>query len=307
LSSDKKSTRLAVLALAVMSLIWGYNWIIMKEALKYCSAFDFAALRTFFGALVLFSFLVSTGRNLRPQQVPLTILLGLLTTTGCVGLSTWALETGGAGKTAVLVYAMPFWLLLLSRPLLGERIGWVQRLAVAVALVGLVAILEPWHTDGSVQGSLLAVSSGISWAGGAVALKIIHRRATDFDLISITTWQLFFGSLPLVAIALVAPDRPIDWTPYLAGAVLFNIVFTSIVALLLWFYSLRELPAGIAGMGTLATPVIGVVAAAVQLGESPSLWESSGMTLIMAGLVLITLPGLLRYRRLRDIITGGST
>ncbi|MBP9020306.1 MAG: EamA family transporter [Syntrophobacterales bacterium] len=304
MSSDKKSTRLAVLALAVMSLIWGYNWIIMKEAVKYCSAFDFAALRTFFGALVLFSFLISTGRNLRPQQVPLTILLGLLTTTGCVGLSTWALETGGAGKTAVLVYAMPFWLLLLSRPLLGERIESIQRVAVAVALVGLVAILEPWHTDGSVQGNLLAVSSGISWAGGAVALKIIHRRARDFDLISVTTWQLFFGSLPLVVVALVVPDRPIAWTPYLAGAVLFNIVFTSIVALLLWFYSLRELPAGIAGMGTLATPVIGVVAAAVQLGESLSLWEFSGMALIMAGLVLITLPGLLQYRHLRDIITG---
>lgn len=57
-------------------------------------------------------------------------------------------------------------------------------------------------------------------------------------------------------------------------------------------------------MGTLATPVVGVVAAAVQLGESLSLWEFSGMALIMAGLVLITLPGLLQYRHLRDIITG---
>jgi drug/metabolite transporter (DMT)-like permease len=49
-----------------------------------------------------------------------------LTTTGSVGFSTWALESGAAGKTAVLVYTMPFWVLLLAWPILAERIRGLQ-------------------------------------------------------------------------------------------------------------------------------------------------------------------------------------
>jgi drug/metabolite transporter (DMT)-like permease len=302
LSPGRKSPKLAILALIFMSLIWGYNWVIMKEALRYCGPFDFAALRTFFGAVLLFLVLIVKGVRLRPQQVALTIFLGLLTTTGCIGVSTWALETGSAGKTAILVYAMPFWLLFLAWPILGERIRGIQWVAVASAFIGLIAILEPWHMSGSIQGNLLAVASGFLWAASAVVTKILRGRAKDFDLISVTAWQLMFGALPLVAIAFAVPARPIEWTAYFTGAVIFNIVFTNAVALLLWFYSLQELPAGIAGMGTMATPVIGVIAASIQLGERPSLWEAGGMILILLGLLLVSIPGLLQYRRLRTLI-----
>jgi len=56
------------------------------------------------------------------------------------------------------------------------------------------------------------------------------------------------------------------------------------------------------GMGTLATPVIGVLSASLQLGEIPSPVEAGGMVLILAGLALISLPGILEYRRLRALI-----
>jgi len=109
-----KSIKPALWALAGMALIWGYNWVIVKEALRFAGAFDFSALRSVFGSLCLFLLLLYRGQGLRPRDVPMTLLLGLLTTTGSVGFSTWALESGAAGKTAVLVYTMPFWVLLLA-------------------------------------------------------------------------------------------------------------------------------------------------------------------------------------------------
>jgi drug/metabolite transporter (DMT)-like permease len=302
LGADGRSQKMAVLALAVMSLVWGYNWVIMKEALKYCDPFDFSAIRTFFGSLVLFLVLVIRGKSLRPKEVPLTILLGLLTTTGCIGFSTWALEFSGAGKTAVLVYTMPFWLLIMAWPILGERIRGIQWPAVAAAFIGLIAILEPWSMRGSPFGNFLGIASGIFWAASAIVTKIIRRKSADFDLVSITAWQLLFGALPLVVIAFTFSARPIEWTPFFTGAVVYNIVFTNAVALLLWFYSLQALPAGIAAMGTLATPVIGVLSASLQLGEKPSPGEAGGMILILAGLALVCLPGILEYRRLRALI-----
>ena len=63
----------------------------------------------------------------------------------------WALESGGAGKTSVLTYTMPFWLLLLAWAFLGERLRGVQWLAVALALAGLVLVLEPVAPAGRAQ------------------------------------------------------------------------------------------------------------------------------------------------------------
>lgn len=109
------------MAIAVFSAIWGYNWVVMKTALRYAGPFDFAALRTFFGALALFAVAVLLRRPLKPAALPALALLGFLQTALFTALAMWALVSAGAGKVAVLVYTMPFWALLLARFLLDER------------------------------------------------------------------------------------------------------------------------------------------------------------------------------------------
>jgi hypothetical protein len=80
--SGAKSRRLAVPALFVLALIWGYNWVVMKVGLAYSQPFTFATLRTFLGAVVLFLLLVVLRRPLRPRALGLTAALGLLQTGG---------------------------------------------------------------------------------------------------------------------------------------------------------------------------------------------------------------------------------
>jgi drug/metabolite transporter (DMT)-like permease len=58
------------------------------------------------------------------------------------------------------------------------------------------------------------------------------------------------------------------------------------VAWSLWFYALNRLPAGVASLGTLATPVVGVLAAWIQIGENPTFLEAIGIVLIIGALVL---------------------
>ncbi|HPC74226.1 MAG TPA: EamA family transporter [Syntrophales bacterium] len=290
-----KSIKPALWALAGMALIWGYNWVIVKEALRFAGAFDFSALRSVFGSLCLFLLLLYRGQGLRPRDVPMTLLLGLLTTTGSVGFSTWALESGAAGKTAVLVYTMPFWVLLLAWPILAERIRGLQWLAVLMAFSGLAVILEPWRHAGTPMSKILAILGGLTWAGSAITLKIMRRRGT-IDLVSLTAWQMFFGAVPLAIIAFAVHSPPIQWTPYFTAALAYNIVFTSAIAHLLWFLALRELPAGMAGMGTLATPVIGVISASVELGERPSSSEIWGIVLVLSALALLTWIGIRNHR-----------
>jgi drug/metabolite transporter (DMT)-like permease len=79
---------------------------------------------------------------------------------------------------------------------------------------------------------------------------------------------------------------------------MYNIFLTSVLAFLLWFYVLERLTAGAATMGTLATPVIALIAGAVQLGERPSLKEGFGIALILAGIALLTVLGILKSRQI---------
>lgn len=286
----------AILALIVMSLIWGYNWVLVKEAMRLVSPFDFSAIRTIGGGILLLGVLAWKGRPLRPRNVPMTLLVGFLCTTVSVGTATWALVEGGAGKMAILVYAMPFWLILMAWPLLGERPRGLQWPAVALALAGLVLLLEPWNHRGDWFPSTLAVASGLAWAASAVVTKRMDRLG-EVDVISLSAWQVLLGGLFLAAVALAVPSEPIRWTPWMAGAMTYNVVLTSAVAILMWFYVLKILPAGIAGLGSLATPVLGLFFAYALLGERFSFWEGWGGVLIVAALSLLVFQGLANSRR----------
>ena len=298
---NKKTHQPAVLAIAALSCIWGYNWVVMKECLQYADAYDFAALRTGIGAVSLFALLLWKRRPLRPKAFWMTALLGLVSTTACIGLVTLALVTGGVGKTAILVYIMPFWVLLLAWPLLAEHIRGAQWVPVILAFSGLMIVLEPWNLQSTFISKLFAVLAGVAWALSAIMTKIMTRKHS-FDLISLTAWQMLLGALPLVVIALIASDRPVQWTPYFTIGLLYSSVVSQGLALVLWFFILSKLPAGVASMGTLATPVIGTIAAAIELGERPSIAEAWGMLLILTALALLSLLGYIQHRRLQSVI-----
>lgn len=278
----------AFAALIVLTIIWGYNWVVMKSALQYAGPFQFAALRVFFGAVVLFVVIYATKRPLGLKEFPTMLVLGLLQTVGFTGLLIWALVEGGAGKTAVLTYTMPFWVMLFAWPMLGEKVqGW-QWLAVISAVFGMVLIFDPLHIKADGFSMFLAIVSGVSWALSAIISKKLHRRSPHLDLLNLTAWPMLLGSVPMLAIAFIVPAPPIQWTGYFIGSVLFNVFLSGALAWLLWLYALQILPAGVASMASMLAPVIGVLAAWIQLNEVPNRMELIGMVLIALSLVIIS-------------------
>ncbi|MDF1592081.1 MAG: EamA family transporter [Desulfobacterales bacterium] len=281
----------AVLALIALVFLWGYNWVVMKVAVQYAAPFDYAALRLFLGGICLLAVLVWLGKPILPKEIPGTFLSGSLQLGGFYGLSTWAIVNGGAGKTAVLNYAMPFWVLLLAWLVLGERLRRLQWLSVVIALAGLLFILMPFSFNDALFSKGLALLSSVSWAVGIIISKRLQQK-TSLDLLSYTTWQMLFGCIPLVLITLFISSPPITWSLPFIAALFYSVVPGNAIAWLLWFYALSRLSAGSAGLGTLATPVAGVLAAWIQLGEQPTLFEAAGMVLIVCALGVNTMQAL---------------
>jgi len=284
----KNQNLMAFLALILLCLIWGYNWVVMKNALHFSGPYDFAALRTILGALCLFIVMLILKKPFKIQEIPRLIVLGLLQTAGFTGLLVWALVEGGAGKTAVLTYTMPFWTMLLAWPLLGEKLkGW-QWPAALFSLMGILFILDPLHLGTDIFSMFLAIVSGISWALAVILAKKLQARSPHLDLISLTAWQMLFGSIPIVVIALVTYSTPIEWNRYFIGALIYNSVFGNAIAWLLWLYALRHLSAGIATMTTTVCPVIAVIASSIELHETIKPYEFLGMFFIGVSLLMIS-------------------
>lgn len=287
LAPARPSSAGPLVALALLALLWGYNWVVMKKAMLYVGPMDFAALRGALGAILLLAMLWAMRVPMRPKHVVKTILLGLFQTTGFVALISWALSVGAAGKSAVLGYTMPFWVIVFGWPFLPDRLrGW-QWPAAGLILIGLVLVLELWGGVGDMKSSLLALGAGISWAISVIIFKKIPVETRD-DLLSVTTWQMVFGVVPLVVIAWLTDERPIVWSGYFIGALAYNAIGGMAIAPLLWLYILQRLPATISGLNALAVPIVGVIAAWIQLGEKPSLAEGAGMLLILSGLALLS-------------------
>ncbi len=279
----------AFIALASMVLIWGYSWIVMKIGLRHAHPFDFAAWRVGLGSVFLFAMIKLTGRPLGLTRYRMAIVLGMLQVALFVALSHFALLQAGPGKTSVLVFTMPFWMIVFAHFLIGERMRGAQWLAVGLAFAGLTLIVAPWNLQ-SLVGSLLAVAAGAVWAISAVFSK--RWPTPKSDPLTFTAWQLLFGFAALFLLALIHPHEPIRWNTVFALALAFSTIFATAIGWWLWTYVLSHTPAGIAGLNALGIPVVAVLASSIQLGERPTPLELAGMALIGVALGLLAWLGL---------------
>jgi len=283
------------LALLVVSLVWGFTWVLTKQALAYAPPFAFAAQRCLGGALALFAALGLLGRPLGLAAPGKTLVIALVNVAAFLTFQTWALVEGGAGKTAVLNYTMPFWMLLMAWPFLGERIRAPQWLAAISALGGLALIIHPWNMHTSQFSKFLGLAGAVCWAVGSILIKRL-RLQREVDLISLTAWQLLMGAAPLLLLSLVVPDRPTTWSGTYIAILSFISVFSTALCWWLWAYILDRVPAWEASLSVLGAPVVALLSSRWLLGEEFQISEVFGMLLIGLGLSLLTLIGWITRR-----------
>lgn len=280
-------TRGAVLALLATIVLWAYSWVVMKQVLAYAGPFDFAALRYLLGAAVLFGALLLAGQSLKPPPLVPTILIGLCQTAAFQGLAQWALVSGGAGHVALLAYTMPFWAVLLAWLLLRERPTRAHWIGLALAAIGLLCIIEPWHGLGNAASTVLAVAGGVAWAAGTVLSKRLFQHHA-VSALGLTAWQMLAGGVALGLVALAVPQRSIAWNGAFVAGLAYSVVLASSLAWWLWSIVLRRLPTTLASVSSLGVPIVGVLMAWAILHEVPSTMEWIGIGFVLLGLCAVS-------------------
>jgi drug/metabolite transporter (DMT)-like permease len=201
-------------------------------------------------------------------------------TAGNFGIGAIAVKFGEAGRSAVLAYTMPFWVMVFSFLFLGDRAGPRRWIAAFLAIAGILVVA---FASGRTQIGpvLLALIGGICWGGGVViyqrALRVHNDEATVF-----AGWQLLVGGITMALfIPFVPGEGPIQWTPAFIATLAYTTLPATALAVYLWFMLMSRLEAGTAAFGVLLVPAIALVSSWLQLSERPRPIEALGLGVIL--------------------------
>lgn len=278
----------SLLLLLGLAVCWGYNWVVMKVGLHDAGPVAFAAIRCLGGAIILGIVLLALRRSFKIVEPWTVAIIGLLQTALAQGLIAMALHGGQAGKSAVLNYTLPVWVMILGFLFLKERPRVAQWLATLVAFTGVMVMTFLNGKAVSWEPIVFALSASICWGAGTIVTQALMRRHSGkIDALTLTAWQLFIGGVVLTALAFVVPEAPLNWTTSLVLALIYNVGPASAVAFLLWFMLQQRIEANVLSLIVLIVPLVGIAAGWLQLGERPSLPDAIGMALILSGIAVM--------------------
>jgi drug/metabolite transporter (DMT)-like permease len=280
-----------LLFLAITSVGWGFNWPVTKYLLGELPPLTLRGVTGVIGALLLAVFAVMRSQSLSVTegQWPRLVVAAILNVTGWMVLMGLALLWLPASEAALIAYTMPVWASMLAWPVLGERPTLLRTISLVMAFAGLASIMGGNGFSASVEklpGILMALGGSMGFALGTVLAKKLPIKLPP---ITAAAWQIGIGCFPVAIVGLLIETTHLDKVTQTGWILLFySTVIQFCVAYVSWFAALARLPASVAAIGTMAVPVIGVVASAVALGEPLGPGQIAALVLTLAAVVLAT-------------------
>jgi drug/metabolite transporter (DMT)-like permease len=203
------------------------------------------------------------------------------------------LERTTAAHAVILLYTSPFVVALGAHVLIpGDRLTAAKLAGLLLAFAGVATVVLSRDAGGAgptLAGDLLCLGAALAWGGltlviRASALKKVSPERVTFVQLLLSAPMLIALSLALGEPGLTGPT-PLHWAAF-AFTVIFVAVF--VFTATNWLY--LRYPASRVMAFLLLTPVLGVVAAHLLLGEALSPNLLAGLALVVAGLWLVNRP-----------------
>jgi len=288
--TPSRSTGIYILLIVVV-LFWGANWPIMKVALTLVEPLTFGALRMIIGAACLFTLLIIIGRFKFPEAGDVRIIVSeaVLHMAAPLALMNIALLHIEAGRSSILSFTTPLWVVPLSMLFLREQLSRLQALGVIVGLSGLLILFGPadmdWTSPNVVLGNMLLLIAALTWA---IAILIARTQKWKSSPLQLAPWQMLAAAILMFIPALLF-ERPFElkWSPQLLAVLAFNGPIASAFCFWAALVAAKELPPVIISMGFLGVPVVGVFFSTITLAEPLTLTLIGGLMLILGGIALV--------------------
>lgn len=298
MSSSSRQSHLdprAVSLLLLCCFLWGINQVAAKAALTEIGPLWQAGLRSAVAGLLVWLWSLSRGIRLFERDGSLGggLLAGALFAAefACIFVG---LQYTSASRMVVFIYLSPFVVALgmpwiaHSEKLSGRQWAGLVLAFGAVAFAFVEGFSSPHSDTQGPQwwGDALGVAAAVLWGGTTLAIRgtRLSTAAAEKTLL----YQLGVSALALCAAALFAGEAlPLNWSPRLVGLFGFQAVVVSFASYLAWFWLMRHYAATRLAVFTLSTPLFGLLAGALLLGEGISTRLVMALVALAAGIVLV--------------------
>jgi O-acetylserine/cysteine efflux transporter len=268
-----------------LCMIWGFNFVIMKQGNDVFPPVLFAAYRFLLGAIVLFGLTYFKKIPLPgKRELKWYILCGLLQTTYFNIAIQISLNYISAGLTSVLTYSMPLFLSLMAHYFIpGEKLTTKKTGGILIGILGLFLAMDI-HFGETIWAPILALSSAITWALSSLIFKI---KLQGCDTVQFTTWQMGAGAVGLFLYSISFEHGQSHWSLMAVVYLLYSGILASALAFVIWSHILSKMEASKASISLLIVPVVGTLSGVLFLKESLNAITLLGVILVLSGVWLV--------------------
>jgi drug/metabolite transporter (DMT)-like permease len=261
------------LAFAAVCVLWGSTYIAIRIGVSDFPPLLFAGTRFLTAGLLVLLFSRAKGYLFpvnRIEYIKLAVV-GLLLLVGGTGLVVVVSRWVHSGMSALLISTIPLFMALLEvlvykKSTLSVK-GWVGLLT---GFAGVVFLVISNNGTGAIDilGASLLLLAALSWAVGSIYSKSFQPTGSTFSHIGL---HMLSGGIAFFIIGLALGEASrVHLTLKGVGAVLYLVVFGSIIAYSCYIYVLQKWPAAKAGTYAYVNPVVAIMLGALLLKESIS-------------------------------------
>jgi drug/metabolite transporter (DMT)-like permease len=269
--------------------IWGGMYVVSKVVLEIIPPFSLVTLRLVLGAITLAIVLFIRGLpTISRRQIAQVLGVGFVGYGVSLSLQFLGTKLSTAANGSLVTSATPAFVLLFAWLLLEERITARKLLALFLATLGVVAVIDPRSAQLNPDrflGNLMLIGAAVTWALYSVLVRKITQN-TDVLLFSLIA---FVGGLPVSAPAAAWELSNVgvgEISLGVVGGVLFLGIISTALAMVLWNTAFAYVDASLAALTFFAQPIVGTILGWLFLKETITPLFLLGGLLIGIGLVI---------------------
>ena len=285
-------SRQQLITLALLTIVWGLNWPVMKLGVQNFPPLAFRAVSMLLGLplLALALVVLKAPFKLERRYWGQLLVLGFFNMVMWHALIITAIPMLPSGRAAILGYTMPIFSAAIGALFFSDRLPLRAWAGVAAAAGGVLLLLwnEMDKLGGKPTGVALMLLAAASWALGT---QLLRRTTIPAPTLTLAFWMTVMSTVTMCILTTLL-ERPRWHWPNTAAwdSILFNTFLVIAFAQAVWFYLARTLPPMASTLSVMLIPVLGVFSGAWWLGEVLHWQDWTAVVLMVVAIASVLWP-----------------
>ncbi|MED5403341.1 MAG: DMT family transporter [SAR324 cluster bacterium] len=272
------------------SFIWSSAFTSAKIIVTAASPLMVLSLRFLISGLLGIALARMLGQKIQLNKGEWTVvvIIGISQNALYLAFNFIAMQWIEASLAAIIASLLPLVVAGVCWFFLGEKTGFIGMLGLTVGFGGVLVIMLDKLSGSSASLGMTLFLIGVA-ALAAATLYVGRMMSSNKNVLMIVGLQMLIGSITLFPFSLIFETWSIEWSTSFLLAFLYTILFPGLLGTLIWFFLVRRIGPVKAATFHFLNPFFGVLVAAIILSEPLSLRDGIGVTIIMAGILLVQL------------------